>query len=451
MTAFSRTIDLPQPVRTAIACLEQSGHTAWAVGGGVRDSLRGVIPHDWDLATSALPDETCAALAAYEVHPTGLKHGTVTAKIQGMALEITTYRTENGYTDGRHPDEVHFVRQIEDDLKRRDFTVNAMAYHPERGLCDPFGGQDDLQHGCIRAVGDPDARFTEDALRILRGVRFAAKTGFTIEFATVCAMRRQLARLDGIAHERVLEELTGILTGRYVGRALRRYPDLIAAVLPEIAPMFGLCQHNPHHRYDVWEHTVRAVEAISADPVLRWVMLLHDSGKPHAYTIDEDGVGHFKGHPHISRDLAERALTRLRASVNLRETVCELVDLHDYPLGQEEKIVRRRLSRLGEAKVRRLLAIKKADCTGQDTFSIHLAELQNTERLVNAVCAAGACLSLHDLAVDGHVIQSLGFTGPEIGRVLRDLLAAVVDQTVPNQPDALCALAARWKEKQHHV
>lgn len=449
MTGFSGKIDLPAPVRKAIACLEAHGHTAWAVGGGVRDSLRGVTPHDWDLTTSALPDETSAALAAYEVCPTGLRHGTVTAKIDGMALEITTYRTEKGYTDGRHPDKVDFVANIEDDLLRRDFTVNAMAYHPERGLCDPFGGQSDLQNGLIRAVGDPDARFTEDALRILRGVRFVSKTGFAIERQTGYAMRRQLARLEAIAHERVLEELTGILTGQYAGRALRSCADIVAAVLPEITPMFGLCQHNPHHRYDVWEHTVRAVEAIPADPVLRWVMLLHDSGKPHAYTIDADGVGHFKGHPHISRDLAERALTRLRASNALREQVCALVELHDYPLGQEEKIVRRRLARLGEEDVRRLLAIKKADCTGQDTFSIHLAELQTTERLVNAVCAAGACLSLRDLAIDGHTVRALGFTGPDIGRVLRRLLAAVVDQTVPNQPDTLCALAARWKENEH--
>lgn len=444
------SICLPVPVRTAIDCLEHAGHTAYAVGGGVRDSLRGADPHDWDLATSARPEQTCAALAGYPVALTGAKHGTVTAKVGGMALEITTYRAESGYTDGRRPDTVRFLPRIEDDLARRDFTVNAMAYHPVRGLCDPFGGQADLEHGLIRAVGDPDKRFAEDALRILRGVRFVSKTGFSIERQTALAMRRQLARLDGIAHERVFDELTGLLTGRYAGRALRACRDILAAVLPEIAPMFGLCQHNPHHRYDVWEHTVRAVEAVPADPVLRWVLLLHDSGKPHAYTMGEDGIGHFKGHPAISRDLAERALARLRAPAALRETVCDLVALHDYPLGQEEKIIRRRLAKLGEDRVRRLLAIKKADCTGQDTFSIHLAELLETERLVNAVCAAGACLSLRDLAVNGHTMRRLGFSGPEIGRVLHALLMAVVDQTAENQPEALCALAARWKED-HHV
>lgn len=440
-------IALPGPVRAAIARLEACGYTAFAVGGCVRDSLRGVTPHDWDLATAARPEQTCAALAgAFDVRPTGLRHGTVTALADGMAIEITTYRTEAGYADGRHPDAVRFVPRVEEDLMRRDFTVNAMAYHPARGLCDPFGGQVDLRRGVLRAVGDPDTRFAEDALRILRGVRFQAQTGFALEPQTAYAMRRQLARLDGIARERVLAELNGILTGRYAGRALRACREILAAVLPELSPMFGLCQHNPHHRYDVWEHTVRAVEAVPADLTLRWVMLLHDCGKPHAYTIDAAGVGHFKGHPRISCALAAQALARLRAPGALREAVCRLVELHDYPLGQNEKIVRRRLSRLGEQTVRQLLAIKKADCTGQGAFSIHLAELQQTESLVNAVCRAGLCLSLHDLALDGHDICALGFSGPAVGRVLRGLLDAVVDGAAPNEPEALRALAARWKE-----
>lgn len=439
---------LPPPVWQTIERLEQAGFTAWVVGGCVRDSLRGQTPHDWDLTTDARPEQMRTVFP--QAKPTGLQHGTVTVPVQGMALEITTFRTEAAYTDGRHPDRVQFVRRVEDDLARRDFTVNAMAYHPIRGLCDPFGGQNDLKHGLLRAVGDPDARFTEDALRILRGVRFAAKTGFVIEQKTGYAMRRQLARLDGIAPERVLTELNGLLTGRYVGRALRSERQIVAAVLPELAPMFGLCQHNPHHLYDVWEHTVRAVEAVPDDLILRWVMLLHDSGKPHAYTIDAQGVGHFKGHPRISRTLAEQALTRLRASNALRETVCKLVELHDYPLGQEQKIVHRRLSRLGECCVRQLLAIKKADCTGQNTFSVHLAELQQTERLVNVLCAQNACLSVRDLAIDGNDLCTMGFSGPAVGQTLRGLLAAVLDGAVDNQPDALRAWVARQKEDNRH-
>ena len=440
-------IALPAAVRTAIDRLESAGYPAWAVGGCVRDSLRGLPPHDWDLTTAARPEAVCAVFAGERVLETGIRHGTVTVLLDGMPLEITTYRAEGAYSDGRRPDRVTFIDRIEDDLARRDFTVNAMAYSPVRGLCDPFGGRADLERGLLRAVGDPDARFTEDGLRILRGARFESKTGFSIEPETARAMRRQLARLDGVAAERVFAELTGLLTGRWVGRALRTERDVIARALPEVTPMFGLCQHNPHHRYDVWEHTVRAVEAAPAEPALRWAMLLHDSGKPACYTIDSKGVGHFKGHPAVSRALAEQAFERLRAGHALRDEVLDLVELHDYPLGQDEKTVRRRLARLGEARVRRLLLVKKCECTGQDTYDVHLAELQQTERLVNAVLAADACLSLRDLAVSGRDLTALGLHGRAVGETLRWLLAQVVDGALPNDPETLRGAAAQRKEE----
>ena len=410
-------IALPAAVRTAIDRLEAAGYPAWAVGGCVRDSLRGLPPHDWDLTTAARPEAVCAVFVGERVLETGIRHGTVTVLLDGMPLEITTYRAEGAYSDGRRPDRVTFIDRIEDDLARRDFTVNAMAYSPVRGLCDPFGGRADLERGLLRAVGDPDARFTEDGLRILRGARFESKTGFSIEPETARAMRRQLARLDGVAAERVFAELTGLLTGRWVGRALRTERDVIARALPEVTPMFGLCQHNPHHRYDVWEHTVRAVEAAPAEPALRWAMLLHDIGKPACYTID------------------------------LRDEVLDLVELHDYPLGQDEKTVRRRLARLGEARVRRLLLVKKCDCTGQDTYDVHLAELQQTERLVNAVLAADACLSLRDLAISGRDLTALGLHGRAVGETLRWLLAQVVDGALPNDPETLRGAAAQRKEE----
>lgn len=440
-------IRLPEAVCAVIARLEACGYTAWAVGGCVRDSLRGVLPNDWDLTTSARPEQVQEIFD--RVRPTGVQHGTVTVLQDGMALEVTTYRGESTYTDGRHPDSVCFLSRVEDDLARRDFTINAMAYHPERGLCDPFGGRTDLQNGILRAVGNPDARFEEDALRILRGVRFVGKTGFQIEPETTYAMHRQLHRLEAIAPERVFMELDTLLISRYVGRALRSYRAIIAAVLPEIAPMFGLCQHNPHHRYDVWEHTIRAVEAVPAQSVLRWVMLLHDVGKPHTYTIDDAGVGHFYGHPDISRTLAEQVLTRLRTANALRTQVTTLVALHDETIGQTEKQVRRYLANHGKAYVRQLLSIKKADCTGQDTFSIHLKELQQTEHLVNQICAQAPCLTLHELAVDGHMMCHMGLSGREIGTVLAWLLEQVIEGTVPNEPDALRACAAQWKESQH--
>ena len=273
-------MQLPEHAAHAIRRLERAGFEAWAVGGCVRDSLRGVPPHDWDLCTSASPAQMQAVFADARVLTTGLKHGTLTVLTDGGPLEITTYRTEGGYSDGRHPDGVRFVTDIREDLARRDFTVGAMAWHPERGLCDPFGGQTDLKNGVLRAVGDADTRFQEDALRILRGLRFASKLGFAIEPETAAAMRRQVHRLDCIAAERIREELTGLLCGRYVQRTLMAYADLITSALPELAPMQGCQQQNPHHLYDVWEHTVRAVGQVPAEPVLRWAMLLHDSGKP---------------------------------------------------------------------------------------------------------------------------------------------------------------------------
>lgn len=441
-------IRLPKAVCAVIEQIEACGYTTWVVGGCVRDSLRGAVPNDWDLTTSARPEQVQKMFS--RVRLTGIQHGTVTVLQDNMALEVTTYRGESTYTDGRHPDEVHFLSRVEDDLARRDFTINAMAYHPVRGLCDPFGGMEDLQNGILRAVGDPDARFEEDALRILRGVRFVGKTGFEIEQQTVYAMYRQLYRLETIASERVFMELDALLISRYVGRALRAYRAIIAAVLPEVAPMFGLCQHNPHHLYDVWEHTVRAVEAIPAQSVLRWVMLLHDSGKPHTYTIDDNGVGHFYGHPAVSARLAEQALIRLRASNALRIQVTSLVALHDQRIEQKEKLVRRYLAKHGEESIRQLLLIKKADCTGQETFPVHLQQLQQTEQLINQICAQSPCLTLHELAVDGHIMCEMGLSGRDIGAVLTWLLEQVVDGIIPNEPDTLRACAEKWKES-HYV
>lgn len=440
-------IVLPESVRDTIRLLEDAGFACWAVGGCVRDSLCGRPPADWDLTTAARPEETAAVLSAqYPVKETGLQHGTVTAFVRGMPLEITTYRSESGYSDGRRPDTVTFIDRIEEDLARRDFTVNAMAYSPTRGLYDPYGGRADLAAGLLRAVGDPDARFAEDALRILRGLRFSAVTGFAAQKETAHAMRRQLHRLDTIACERIFEELTRMLTGRWVGRALRAYPEIITRVLPELAPMCGLCQHNPHHRYNVWEHTVRAVEAAPADPVLRWTLLLHDCGKPACYTIDQAGVGHFKGHPAVSQALAAQVLDRLHAGHALRDSVLELIALHDYPLGNDARTVRRRLSRLGEDRVRRLLLVKKCDCTGQGAYSEHLADLQQTERLVNEAIACGACLSRRDLAVNGRDLIARGLHGPVVGETLAWLLTQVVEGTAPNEHDALCTLAMQRKE-----
>ncbi len=440
---------LPEHAARAIARLEAAGFEAWAVGGCVRDSLRGAAPHDWDLCTAARPEQMQAVFAGERVLETGLKHGTLTLLTDGGPLEITTFRTDGGYSDGRHPDGVRFVGNIADDLARRDFTVGAMAWHPERGLYDPFGGQTDLQNGVLRAVGDPDTRFQEDALRILRAVRFASQLGFSVEPETAAAMRRQAARLDCIAAERIREELTGMLCGRFVQRALMEFADVIGCVLPEVKPMFGCAQQNPHHLYDVWEHSVRATGQVPAEPVLRWSMLLHDCGKPACKTVDGNGVGHFYGHPKVSREIAAQITRRLRFSGEDSARILLLVEQHDRPLGDTDKLVRRRLSRIGEGRFRDLLAIKKGDAVGQGTHPEDIAWLYDMETRLNRILAADACLSLRQLAVNGNDMVSLGLSGPAVGEMLRALLDAVIDEQADNTRDALLAFARARMEEQH--
>ena len=442
-------IRLPAHAARAIEQLEGAGFETWAVGGCVRDSLRGAAPHDWDLCTAARPEQMKAVFAGERVLETGLKHGTLTLLTDGGPLEITTFRADGGYSDGRHPDAVRFVGSVEDDLARRDFTVGAMAWHPARGLCDPYGGLDDLQDGILRAVGDPDARFTEDGLRILRAVRFASQLGFAVEPQTAAAMRRQLARLNCVAAERVREDLTRMLCGRFVQRALLSYRDVLAAVLPELVPMFDCAQQNPHHLYDVWEHSVRAVGQVPAVPALRWAMLLHDCGKPACKTIDEKGVGHFYGHPKVSREIAERIVQRLRFSGAESARILLLVEQHDRPLGENDKLVRRRLSQIGEARFRDLLAIKKGDAVGQGTHPEDVAWLYGMEQCLDRVIAADACFSLRQLAVNGDDMLALGLSGPAVGAMLHDLLRAVIDEQADNTRGALLALARARMEERH--
>lgn len=442
-------IDLPAHAARAIAQLEQAGFETWAVGGCVRDSLRGAEPHDWDLCTAARPEQMQAVFAGERVLETGLKHGTLTVLTDGGPLEITSFRQETGYTDGRHPDGVRFVTDVTADLARRDFTTGAMAWHPQRGLCDPFGGLDDLQDGILRAVGDPDARLREDALRILRGVRFAAQLGFQIEPQTAAAMRRQVGRLETVAAERVRVELTGLLCGRFAVRALLDYADLVTAALPELAPMVGCDQRNPHHLYDVWEHTARAVGQVPADPVLRWAMLLHDSGKPACKTVDEDGVGHFYGHPKVSAEIAQTLTARLRFPAREAARIVLLAEQHDRPLGDNDRLVRRRLLQIGVGRFRDLLAIKKGDAVGQGTHPEDVAALCQTERRLHDVLTQDACLSLRQLAVDGNDLTALGLYGPAVGDTLRALLEAVADGTLENNRQALLAHARIRMEERH--
>ncbi len=442
-------IRIPEQARAAIERLEANGFETWATGGCVRDCLLGRPPHDWDLCTVATPAQMKEVFSGERLLETGMAHGTLTLLSDNLPLEITTFRVDGVYSDGRRPDSVKYVTRIRDDLGRRDFTIGAMAWHPERGLCDPFGGQQDLRNGILRAVGDPDTRFREDGLRILRGVRFVSKLGLSVEPETASAMERQLSMLDHVSKERIRDELNGILCGRYVCRALRDFVPVLCYVLPELSPMHGCEQQNPHHLYDVWEHSIRAVGQVPASPPLRLAMLLHDSGKPSCKSVDANGVGHFYGHPKASADIAERIVHRLHYSNADTETILQLVGLHDIPLGKNGKQVRRRLAHIGETRFRELLQIKKGDTVGQETHPEYIKELCDTEKLLNDILAQDACFSLRQLAVNGYDMLDLGLSGPEVGNMLRILLDAVLDEKIKNEKAALISFAFNQMEGQH--
>ena len=296
-------MNIPQGPNEILNRLTAAGFQAYAVGGCVRDSLLGTVPGDWDICTSALPEETEACFSDLRVVETGLKHGTVTVIFQGVPYEITTFRSDGNYLDHRRPQQVNFVRTLKEDLLRRDFTINAMAVGLDEEIQDPFGGRQDLKDGIIRCVGDPDTRFTEDALRILRGLRFASRLGFSIAPETAAAMERNKNLLSYVSGERIYKELAGILIGTYAQSVLEQYGGVLAAVLPEIQPSMGFLQRNPFHNRDVWQHTLEALGKSRPDPIVRWALLLHDLGKPDCFTLDDRGIGHFYGHPQRSMDL----------------------------------------------------------------------------------------------------------------------------------------------------
>lgn len=441
---------LPDYVLLALERLEAAGYSAYLVGGCVRDSLMGRRPHDFDLCTAATPEEVKHALAGERFLDTGIKHGTVTLlPADGGPIEITTYRIEGGYSDARHPDGVRFVRDIRFDLSRRDFTVNAMAYSPSRGLVDPFGGQRDLRAGLLRCVGVPVKRFEEDALRILRGLRLSAETGFSIEGDTAAAMRQKSHTLLHLAPERVFSELNRLLLARYAGRVLRQSYSVIAEVLPELEPMVGFNQRNYHHLYDIFEHTVRVVESVPPTPSLRWAALLHDAGKPDSFTLDGQGVGHFYGHPKRSEAIAGQRLRELCAPGELQRNVAFLVRQHDVPFGEEERQVRRRLANWGEQNCRALLVLKKADCVGQGTHPDYLRQYQETERQLNRILTGRQPLTVRDLCLNGYDLQFLGLSDSEIGRMQRWLLSMVIEEPALNQVDTLRDLVIERMEEAH--
>lgn len=435
-------LSLPEPVNTALSRLEDAGFAAYVVGGCVRDALMGRTPGDYDITTDAAPEQTAAVFSGERVIETGLRHGTVTVLLRGQPLEITTFRVDGAYSDARHPDAVRFTLSLEEDLARRDFTVNAIAYSPRRGLIDPFGGAEDLRAGLLRCVGAPELRFREDALRILRCLRFSATLGFAIDPAAAAAAREERTLLGRVSAERVAEELKKLVCGPFVRRVVLTETDILGAVLPELLPMRGFDQRNKHHIYDILEHCAAACEAIAPEPVLRLAALLHDVGKPDCFFTDEAGVGHFYGHAERGAELADAILERLRFDRESREEIVALVRRHDLRIEPERRAVLRCLRRFGPDFFFRLLALKRADAlahaSGPKTDE-RLARYDALEALARESLSEAACFSLRSLAVNGHDLLAAGLSGPAVGQALDALLDAVIDGRVPNEKDALLA------------
>ena len=435
----------PAAVSAVLARLEQAGFAAYAVGGCVRDTLLHRVPEDWDVTTAARPEQV-AALFVGQCIPTGLPHGTVTVRQDGLPIEVTTFRADGPYSDHRRPDAVRFSRSLAEDLCRRDLTVNAMAMDRRGVVTDLHGGREDLRRGMLRCVGEPDRRFDEDALRIMRTLRFAAVLGFSVEAETAAALRRKAPLLADIAAERLLSEMDRLLCGSHVLSVLLAYPDVLGSFLPELLPCVGLDQRNRHHCYDVWEHTAHAVAAVPPEPVLRWAMLLHDIGKPACFTVDEQGVGHFYGHPKVSAALAEEICRRLRMDKRTAREIVTLVQWHDRDIPRTEKAIAHAVHRLGEGTLRRLLAVKRADNLAQHpAYRGRLAEIDKEEALLDGLLAKQACFSLRELAVNGNDLLALGLSGPAVGRTLEALLTQVLDGALPNEREALLAQARKMQ------
>ena len=440
------TLNIPEYAAQALDRLEAAGYESYVVGGCVRDALLGREPHDWDITTAAAPEEVEAVFRGCRVLETGIKHGTVTLMTDGGPLEITAFRSEGDYSDGRRPDSVTFVRDIHEDLLRRDFTVNAMAYSPRRGLRDDFGGREDLSERVLRCVGSADDRLREDALRILRALRFCARYALTAEAETDAALRRNRSRLKNVSAERIFSELRGILTAPGAGTMMLAYPEIFFAVFPEMEPMLGFDHHRPDaHLWDVWGHTAHAVDAAPDTAEVRLALFFHDCGKPATFSLDPaDGKGHFYSHAEVGARMADAMLRRMKCDNATRETAVTLTQYHEYEPGANRKALRRLLRRLGAETTLLLFEVRRADALAHTpALAARLTErLDEEEALLREILAGENCFSVKDLAVSGRDIIALGLPpGPEIGAVLEALLGEVTDETLPNERGALLARA----------
>lgn len=431
-------MELSAEASEIINILEQSGYEAYAVGGCVRDSIIGIIPNDWDICTSALPQKVIELFSAYKVIQTGIKHGTVTVLVNGVNIEVTTYRIEEEYEDNRRPSCVSFVGSLKEDLARRDFTMNALAYNPNTGLVDYFGGVSDIEKKIIKCVGEPAERMEEDALRLLRALRFASRFGFAIEGDLSNCIHRLKYLLLNISSERIQNEFNGILLGQNAYVILDEYKDVINKFIPEIEYMFGFEQNNPYHYLDVWHHTIESVQVASHDLVIKLTMFFHDIGKPATYSMDENGGSHFYRHAAKSVEVTETVLNRLKYSNKIISDVLVLIKYHDIKL--TEKSLLNWMNKLGERRIDLLLQVMTADIKAQSPrfFDERMEQLEELKELYDEIIVNNRCYKISDLDIDGQDLIDMGFSeGRLIGEILEKLLELVMDGEVRNVRNSL--------------
>lgn len=436
---------LPEGAKYVIDVIEKENYEAFAVGGCVRDFLMKRQVNDIDITTDAEPEiiENIFDKNHIKYIETGLKHGTITAVVNNENYEVTTYRTDGEYSDNRHPENVNFVKDIKKDLARRDFTMNAIAYNSKKGFVDLYGGRNDIENKMIRTVGDADKRFNEDALRIMRAIRFASVLSFDIEENTEKAIFKNKELLKNVSAERIFAELSKLLLGDNVFSVLMRYREVIAVIIPEIRAMFDLNQNTKWHIYDIWAHTCKAVESAPKDVTLRLTMLLHDVGKPQCRSTDEKGIDHYYGHPKVSEQIAAPVLKRLKVSNGIYNRAITLIPIHDAHIGTEKKNIKKWLSKIGEERLLDLISVKRADKLAQnpDLVKAELENLKITENSVRQILKDGEPFSVKDLKINGNDLISIGFNGKRIGEVLELLLDKVVSGELENEKENLISYA----------
>lgn len=442
-------IDMPPNANVIIHALQDAGYKAYIVGGCVRDSLMNRFPHDWDICTSARPEQTLEVFKDYRVIETGLQHGTVTVVIDGEQYECTSFRIDGVYSDNRRPDSVTFVDDLTEDLRRRDFTINAMAYNDEEGLIDPFDGMGDIKRGIIRCVGNAADRFNEDALRILRAIRFAAQLRFVIEDNTSSELNRQRDSLANISTERITSEFNKIVISNRFVTMLVLYFHVFTQFIPELKDMLKFPQNNPHHMYDVLIHTLYTAVSCQNDLILRLAALFHDIGKPHSYQDEPDGIRHFVGHNIVGADMTDKIMRRLKYDSNTRNAVVQLILYHDSSFIAKPSAVKRWLNKVGEVQLKRLIDLRRADIRGQKIpyDREKMRKIDDLADVLNQVLEEQQCFSMKDLSINGDDLIALGFVpGKKLGEVLKSLLMSVIDNTLPNDRETLLKEAQKWLE-----